>query len=276
MTRADHDLPTRGPVHLYVEIGSGAIHVETGATTESQVIITGHDADRVRVDLAGDDLSVVAPRHGSSFFGADHHLDVRVVVPPGSDLATKTGSAGLLARGSLGAVSLRSGSGDVDLERVDGAGRIEVGSGDITIADAQHELRLKSGSGRVSLARTGAEVTVSTGSGDVTIGRCEAATVVKTGSGHLRVTESHADLALSTASGDLVVETLHRGRVTVKGASGEVRLGIPAGVPVWTDISTVTGRISSSVPGSGQPAEGQDHVEVRVTTVSGDVALTST
>ena len=43
--------------------------------------------------------------------------------------------------------------------------------------------------------------------------------------------------------------------------------------PVWTDISSLTGRIHSTLSGAGQPAEGQDHVEVRAVTVSGDVEL---
>jgi hypothetical protein len=43
---------------------------------------------------------------------------------------------------------------------------------------------------------------------------------------------------------------------------------------VWTDITTVTGQIQSSLQGAGQPQEGQDHVEVRAKTVSGDVVLT--
>jgi hypothetical protein len=42
---------------------------------------------------------------------------------------------------------------------------------------------------------------------------------------------------------------------------------------VWTDISSLTGRIHSTLSGAGQPAEGQDHVEVRATTVSGNVSL---
>jgi hypothetical protein len=50
-------------------------------------------------------------------------------------------------------------------------------------------------------------------------------------------------------------------------------VGIPAGTPVWTDISSLTGRIHSTLSGAGQPAEGQDHVEVRATTVSGNVSL---
>jgi len=40
-----------------------------------------------------------------------------------------------------------------------------------------------------------------------------------------------------------------------------------------TDITTVTGTIRSDLQGAGQPQEGQDHIEVRAKTVSGDIAL---
>ena len=98
-------------------------------------------------------------------------------------------------------------------------------------------------------------------------------TVVKTGSGDLEVGESTLDVSLTTGSGDLVVDRAHRGRVSVKGASGDVRVGIPAGVPVWTDITTVTGAIRSGLTGAGEPEQGADHVEVRARTVSGDIVL---
>jgi hypothetical protein len=76
-----------------------------------------------------------------------------------------------------------------------------------------------------------------------------------------------------TGSGDLVVGTARRGKFSMKGASGDVRIGIPAGTPVWTDLSTVTGAIHSNLEGVGQPAEGADHVELRVKNVSGDIVL---
>ena len=78
---------------------------------------------------------------------------------------------------------------------------------------------------------------------------------------------------MSTGSGDFVVDQAPSGKFTAKAASGDVRLGVPHGVPVWTDVTTVSGRIRSSLQGAGQPAQGQDHVEVRATTVSGDIEL---
>jgi hypothetical protein len=42
---------------------------------------------------------------------------------------------------------------------------------------------------------------------------------------------------------------------------------------VWTDVNTVTGSVASNLESAGKPAEGQDYVELRATTVSGDVRL---
>jgi len=117
-------------------------------------------------------------------------------------------------------------------------------------------------------------VAVSTGSGDVEIAHAAGPTVVKTGSGDLKVVEAQDDISLTTGSGDLLIGTAQRGRLTAKGASGDVRVGIPAGDPVWTDLSTLSGEIHSNLRGAGEPREGADHVELRAKTVSGDILLT--
>ena len=98
--------------------------------------------------------------------------------------------------------------------------------------------------------------------------------MVKTGSGDLRVVDAADDVSLSTGSGDLRIDSGRQGRFTVKGASGDVQIGIPAGIPVWTDINTVSGQIRSDLEGAGEPTAGADHIEVRAKTVSGDVVLT--
>ena len=97
--------------------------------------------------------------------------------------------------------------------------------------------------------------------------------VIKTGSGDVHVVDANTDLAMVTGSGDLQIDTAHRGKFSAKGASGSIHVGIPAGTPVWTDISTVSGQIHSNVEGAGEPIDGADHIELRATTVSGDVVL---
>lgn len=267
----EHRFETPEPVELYVENGKGTVEVLATETSESTVSVTGDGAEETRVDLAGRRLSVIAPRQGGGLFSGGRRLDITVTVPIDSGLATKLGSADLTARGRLGTTHTRGGSGDVSLEQV-GDTLVESGSGDVVIGHVQ-DLRVKSGSGDVRVDHAEGEAAVSTGSGDVRVGHSAAALSAKTGSGDLAVRDAQGDIGFTTGSGDLVVESLRRGRLTGKGASGDVRIGIPAGVPVWTDVTTVSGVIHSTLEGAGRPEPGADHVELRVTTVSGDIAL---
>lgn len=270
----EHQFETPQPVKLYVELGSGTVTVQAAETTESRVEITGRDADRVVVELSGDQLTVIAPKDRTGFLGGDRHLDIEVTVPTDSRLQTKTGSADLTARGRYSAAHLRSGSGDLEVDTIAGEALAETGSGDIRIASVEKALRIKSGSGDIVLDTTGSAVSISTGSGDAHIGTTSGPVAAKTGSGDVEVTEADADVSLTTGSGELVIGMAKRGRITAKGASGGVRVGIPAGVPVWTDVQTVTGRIRSTLTGAGEPEAGADYVEIRAKTVSGDIVLT--
>lgn len=266
-------IETHGPVTLHVENGKGSVEISTADTTESTVDLSGPDVDEVRVEIVGNDLYVIAPQQRGSIFGGERRMDMVIVVPTMSSLTTKLGSADLVAHGTYDNVAIRTGSGDVELAVAAGPCLVETGSGDVAIERAEQPLRVKSGSGDVEVGRTGAEVSISTGSGDVEIGESRGATQVKTGSGDLKIGTARTSLSLTTGSGDLAVDRFDSGQVTVKGASSDVHLGVPAGVPVWTDVSTVSGRIHSSLEAAGQPEPGQDYVEVRAKTVSGDIVL---
>jgi DUF4097 and DUF4098 domain-containing protein YvlB len=262
---------TPDPINLYVELGAGRLIV-AGEDVDSAVVeVRGPRAEEFVVELTGSQLAVVAPR--SRFFGHGDSHDVRVVVPSGSALATKTGSADTETSGTLGLLRLKTGSGDIEVERAEGPVMVESGSGDVRCHELAAEVRIKSGSGDIDLGDVQGTTGISTGSGDVVIGQAHAATVVKTGSGDLEVKRSEADVSLSTASGDLTLGHVPRGKVVAKNVSGDVRVGIPSGTPVWTDINTVTGSVASNLASAGKPAEGEPYVELRATTVSGDVVL---
>lgn len=269
---SEHHFETHRPVGLYVEIGRGSVRVVASNTTESHVEVTGRDAEAVQVEQDGDEISVVAPKR-AGFLTGDSRLDVVVTVPTGSDLAIRTGSADIALNGTFGTGKLKSGSGDVQVDTFGGPAVVDTGSGDIRIDVARAELRIKSGSGDVHIGHASAAVAISTGSGEVELGTVDGPVVVKTGSGSLNVVEAHTDLSMTTGSGDLAVGTVTRGRISAKAASGDVRVGIPAGVPVWTDVSTVSGSITSFLAGVGEPQDGADHVELRAKTVSGDIVL---
>lgn len=269
----EYHFPTPEPVDLFVETGAGEVDVTATDTTESHVEISGRRAEEVDVTLDGRNLRVAVPRRRNGFFGSDDNLYISVTVPTGSDLAVRSGSADLAVVGEIGSSRIKSGSGDVRLDVLGGPSSTETGSGDVDIDESRSELRVKCGSGDVTIRRADGAVAVSTGSGDVEIGSHHGPAVIKTGSGDVHVVDANTDLAMVTGSGDLQIDTAHRGKFSAKGASGSIHVGIPAGTPVWTDISTVSGQIHSNVEGAGEPIDGADHIELRATTVSGDVVL---
>ncbi len=269
-----HDFETPEPIGLHVEIGKGNVAITATDTTVTHVEIDGRDAEEVEVHQDGRTISVVAPRMRAGFFGGDSRLDVTVTMPLHSDLSVKTGSADVTVAGTIGDCRIKTGSGDVRTADMGGPALLETGSGNVDVDVASGELRVKCGSGDVRIRHAESAVAVSTGSGDVEIGTTNGPAAVKTGSGDLKVVDAATDVSLVTGSGDLVIGTARRGRYTMKGASSDVHIGIPAGLPVWTDLSTLSGSIRSDLASAGEPEEGADHVELRAKTVSGDIILT--
>jgi hypothetical protein len=271
----DRQFETPEPIYLYVELGKGKIEVRAEQTSTTSLTISGDHADEVMVTFEDNRLSVIAPRESGGWFaGRERDLYVQVDLPTDSSLGTKTGSADVELSGRLDEVRIKSGSGDVTADTFGGGSKIETGSGDIEISEAHAELQIKSGSGDVSLGSCLGDLNISTGSGDVEVGTTSGNAVVKTGSGDLKVSTANADLSLATGSGDLTVGTIRRGRVSLKGASSDVEIGVPAGTPVWADINTVTGSVRSNLQSVGAPQDGQEHVELQARTVSGDITLT--
>lgn len=271
MNERTEQFKTPEPITLHVEIGKGSVDVTASETAETRIVIGGKHADQVRVDQTERGISVIGPRRLG--FG-DDTLEVTATVPTGSTLSLITGSADIEATGTFAGGSVKSGSGEVRIDHLGHSAIIETGSGDITITTVDADLKVKSGSGDLRIQRTGGAVTVSTGSGDIEIGESGGAAAAKTGSGDLRIQRAGDDVSLMTGSGDLSVESMSRGKLTLKSSSGGVRVGIPAGTPVWTDVSSLTGSIRSNLAGTGAPEEGADYVELRAKTVTGDVVLT--
>jgi DUF4097 and DUF4098 domain-containing protein YvlB len=264
---------TSEPVKLSVELGKGTVAVTAAETTTTEVTVTGDDADAVRVTQEGDEIRIVDPKRSMMRGWSSPSYAVAVTLPLRSQLRVKTGSADVTTRGLLRAVWLQTGSGDIRLDVVDGPATVASGSGDVTVDRVGGELQIKTGSGDVTVAATGDRVSAATGSGDVRIDHATGDVSAKTGSGDLLVDVAEGDVSLTTGSGDLTVRRAVRGTVSGKGASSDIRVGIPAGTPVWTDVNTVSGSIRSSVPATGEPVDGQPYVELRARTVSGDIVL---
>jgi DUF4097 and DUF4098 domain-containing protein YvlB len=262
------DVP--GPTTVRVEIPAGVLAVETWHEPRVEVEVSAARGDE-RSTAAAEEMRVSAAERGGRHevvvrapkretgrlgiaWGRAPELAVTVRCPEGADLDLATHSADLETRGRLGAVSVRSASGDASLEDARSLA-YTTASGDLTAGAVEAALAVKSASGDVDVRSVGASAAVNTVSGDVRLG------------------ETAGPVAVKTISGDVELESTKR-EVVVSSVSGDVEISAVPGLVLWIDAQSVSGTMTSELDVGDAPAEpGQQAVELRVRTVSGEVRV---
>jgi DUF4097 and DUF4098 domain-containing protein YvlB len=276
-----HRFATPTPPRLRIEFRSGAISIRTDDVDETTVELVGRRDDdatarliaETLIEQRGDTIVVLVPRRSGGIFSRPHDLDLTIRAPRRAALAIESATADLSAHGEFGTSSVQSGTGDVTIDHITETARVRAGSGDIRIETIDGDADITAGSGDVHLGRVGGTVSVTTGSGDVRLGAGGVALDVKTGSGDVRVDVAPTQVSAKTGSGDLRIESVRRGEIRARTASGDIWAGVPTGTAAWLDVRTVTGRVSSELDQSGDPADDEDRVRLQLETVTGDIDL---
>jgi len=225
---------TAEPIRLVIRQTAGPVIVTAGDPGTSIVEVAGPSEDDYCVSFKDDLLTVEAPR--SLMLFKFRETAITVTVPAGST------------------VDIAAGAGRVELVGAFGKGTIKTGAGDIHIDQAAGNTK------------------VQTGAGSVRLGKVSAPTQVSLGAGNITAEDVTANLDVTAGPGVLKVTRISRGNLTAKGTAGDMTIGVAPGVPTWTDLHTI-GRISSTLPPVGSPADGQDHIELRLTTAVGSITL---
>ena len=263
---------TPNPTRLDAVFGAGRIQLRATARDTTDVVITGPGARETTVRELGGTI-VIATLGRPGLFGRDG-LEITVDLPTGSDLKLKTGAGEVVATGEFGAVSVQTGSGPITLERSTKTTNLDSGSWKIRLDDTTGKLRVRSGAGDVAVGAASGDADVSAGSGDIALGSVTGKVRLKSGSGDLRVEHADAEMTVTLGSGKFDVGSITNGKVIVAGGAGEIRIGVPDGVPVSTNITNASGRVTSELAESGKPDPGQEHVEIRIYNGNGDITLT--
>jgi DUF4097 and DUF4098 domain-containing protein YvlB len=263
---------TPGPLTIRVRNTSGEIRLETAEGAETTVeleALRGDDAsvaavEDARVELreraGGHELRIDIPERGSTsklgfLFSRSPEVLVRVTSPHGADLQLQTRSADLDARGRFGSAEIETTSGDVEITELTG------------------DLRLRAVSGDVRFGRIGRNAEIQTVSGDVIVEACDGAATLQSVSGDLAVRAAGGAVTLNSVSGDQVAVGAGNGPVSAQSVSGDIRIGVRPGVRVWIDAASRSGDVTSELEvRDGQAAEGPV-AELRIQSLSGDVAI---
>jgi hypothetical protein len=188
---------THAVTALTVDGTGGDVTVRSGATTGTVEVVRRGPAPRNDGVVPGaatwEGGSTLVLRPDCSG-GCD--VDYQVTVPDGVAVTVQTGSGDVELKGSLGPVSLQTGSGDIDADVSSDTVTLRTGSGDadLRLREAPDQVTATSGSGDIDIRVPKGEiyqVTPQTGSGDVDLnvqqGPSDHAIQVRTGSGDISV-----------------------------------------------------------------------------------------
>jgi Putative adhesin len=239
---------------LDVRVPVGTVEVFAGDAGIVQLAIEASDADDYEVFKSGDRISV---RHPSRWGRRGRNTRLVAHVPAGTD------------------VEISSTSGEVRLVGRLGVVRVHTASGDIEVGDAAR-LDVTTASGAVSCGAVSGDAHVSSISGDCTLhgvaGRFDAALT----SGDLRVDVCDGDVSIVSTSGAVRVGHCSGSDIAVRSISGDVRIGLPSGIRVDAEISTLSGRATLPDPAPASDLGDRRPVRLQLKTVSGDIRLERT
>ena len=202
------------------------------------------------VHFAGDRLRVGAPeRHWR-----DAELHLRVTLPTGSGLTTRTASAEVACSGRLTSFGGTTASSE------------------ITLGDVERDVTVKTASGDLAAGMVGGAVRVAGASGDVAVEGAGGGVDVDLASGDVHVGEAGGSVRVHTKSGDVRIGRASAGRVTLDSASGDLCIGVAAGVGARLDVTSVSGDLSCDLPFE-ETSRPDAPLEIVCRTASGDVHI---
>ncbi len=196
---------TPAPISVSVDIGAGSLEIITSDRADTVVEVRPTDpakkvdvgaAEQTQVSYSDGTLTLKAPRNWRQYvpWSEDGSVDVKIELPSGSRLRGEAG-VGVQALGPTGRSELR-GTGLL------GECTFKVGCGDIQLSQAG-PLQLRTGAGDVTVERAVGHSEITTWSGAVHVSRTEGTAVIKSSNGDIWVGEAKADLRVTTANGKI-------------------------------------------------------------------------
>lgn len=253
-----------GPISVHITLAAGNCVVSAEDRESASVSVTPYKSDSksqeaaeaTEVDFREGRLTIRAPEGmtGWLFGKGGGAINVDVKVPRGSGLNVKSASAPINCHGELDVVSASTASGSITVEHAAEVS-VNTASGDSRVIECVGSVRANTASGDMQLDHVGGDVNAKSVSGDV------------------RITRAGRNVQAGSVSGDVILSEVKTGSTRLKTVSGSVSIGVASGTGVWMDLNTVSGTTSSDLAVGDMPSSSQASLEMRVSTVSGNIDL---
>ncbi|MFL5909991.1 MAG: DUF4097 family beta strand repeat-containing protein [Gaiellaceae bacterium] len=270
------------PITATVELVVGELRIVAADRTDTVVDVRPSDpgsdadvraADQTRVDYGDGRLLVKTPKQrGLGLFGKPGSVDVTLDLPAGSEVHAETGVGGVRTAGVIAACRVRSGAGDVQLDRV-GTLALDTGAGRVDVDAVAGRADISTGSGALRVREIDGPAVLKNSNGDSWIGSVTGELRINAANGAIAVDRAGGGVVASTANGDIRVGAAARGTASLKTGFGEIDVGIPAGTAAKLDVSTSFGRVRNQLESAEGPRETDETLDLRARSSYGDIVI---
>jgi hypothetical protein len=273
---------TPEPIAATIDVTMGDVRITAGDRGDTIVEVHPSDASNqedvksaqlTRVEYANEQLLVRAPKLRSWLPRHDGgSIAVTIELPSGSRVHGAGQLADFHCDGRLGECRIKTGLGRIELDRADTL-ILKSGTGDITVDRATGHAEVTTGSGDVRLRELDGSAVVKNSNGDTWVGAARGDLRVSAANGSIAIDLAHASVGAKSANGDVRLGEVERGSVMLETKLGDLEVGIREGTAAWLDVSAAAGKVHNALQAADAPERSAETVEVRARTYVGDVVI---
>lgn len=273
---------TPEPISATIDLVIGDVRISAGDRDATIVQVQPSDAanpedvkaaELTRVEYSDERLLVKAPKLRSWLSRSDGgSIDVTIELPTGSQVHGAAGSADFHCDGRLGHCRIKTGLGHIRIDRADTLS-LKSGTGDISVERAAGHVEVTAGSGDVRLRELDGSAVIRSSNGDTWVGVAGGDLRLKAANGSITVDLAHASVGAKCANGDIRLGEVVRSSVVLETQIGDLEVGIREGTAAWLDVSARAGRVHNALDATDAPESSAETVEVRARTSLGEIAI---
>jgi Toastrack DUF4097 len=276
---------TPQPISVHLELGGvGVIRLVASDRSDTAVEVRPTNpaskadvaaAERTRVEYSDGQLTVKGPkgwRYYSGWGEWRESIDVEIAMPAGSRFEGKAGMGTLHCEGQLDELRFKTGAGEIHAEET-GSVTVRTGFGNVNIERAAGRAEISTGSGRLEVRRVDGSAAVRNSNGDTWIGDVVGELRVNAANGKIAVDRPQSAVFAKTANGDIVLGAVACGEVVAETGWGRVEISVANGVPAWLELHTNHGRVRNELHAASAPEPSEEAVEIRARTGHGDITI---
>ncbi len=264
-----------------IDLAIGDVRISAGDRGATVVDVRPSDASNdddvkaaelTRVEYASGRLLIKAPKLRSWLSRSGGSIDVSIELPAGSHVHGAVGVGDFDCDGRLGDCRIKTGLGRIRLDRADMLD-LRSGVGDISVNRAMRRAAVTAGSGDVRLRALDSSAVIKHSNGDTWVGVAGGDLRLNAANGSITVDLAHASVGARSANGDVRLGQVVRGSVVLETKIGDLEVGIREGTAAWLDVSSRFGPVHNALATAGPPEPSAETVEVRARTSVGAVVI---